>query len=137
MIEYSMQQPDTKPSNSAAEAIDDSQFHQLGAHLLQSIELLANGSRLLADTAIAGFTVRGERLREALDRNPILVTALNPVIGYEKAAAIAKQAYREGRPVLDVAREATGLPEKTLRALLDPAALSKGGIHGKPGGGAG
>jgi fumarate hydratase class II len=106
-------------------------------NLLQSIELLANGSRLLADTAIAGFTVRGERLREALDRNPILVTALNPVIGYEKAAAIAKQAYREGRPVLDVAREATGLPEKMLRALLDPAALAKGGIHGKPGGGAG
>ena len=106
-------------------------------NLLQSIELLANGSRLLADTAIAGFTVRGERLREALDRNPILVTALNPVIGYEKAAAIAKQAYREGRPVLDVALEATGLPEKTLRALLDPGALARGGIHGKPGGGAG
>ena len=106
-------------------------------NLLQSAELLANGARLLADTAIAGFTVRGDRLREALDRNPILVTALNPVIGYEKAAAIAKQAYREGRPVLDVAREATGLPEKTLRALLDPAALAKGGIHGKPGGGAG
>ncbi len=106
-------------------------------NLLQSIELLANGSRLLADTAIAGFTVRSERLREALDRNPILVTALNPVIGYEMAAAIAKQAYREGRPVLEVAREATGLPEKTLRALLDPAALAKGGIHGKPGGGAG
>ena len=106
-------------------------------NLLQSIELLANGSRLLADTAIAGFTVRRERLREALDRNPILVTALNPVIGYEKAAAIAKQAYREGRPVLDVALEATGLPEKTLRALLDPGALARGGIHGKPGGGAG
>ncbi len=106
-------------------------------NLLQSIELLANGSRLLADTAIAGFTVRGERLGQALGRNPILVTALNPVIGYEKAAAIAKQAYREGRPVLDVAREVTGLPEKRLRELLDPAALAKGGIHGKPGGGAG
>ncbi len=106
-------------------------------NLLQSAGLLANASRLLADTAISGFTVRTERLREALDRNPILVTALNPVIGYDKAAAIAKQAYREGRPVLDVAREATGMPEKTLRALLDPAALAKGGIHGKPGGGAG
>ena len=106
-------------------------------NLLQSITLLANSSRLLADTAIAGFAVRQDRLREALGRNPILVTALNPVIGYEKAAAIAKQAYREGRPVLDVAREATGLPEKRLRELLDPAALAKGGIHGKPGGGAG
>ncbi|MFY2765086.1 class II fumarate hydratase [Arenimonas sp. MALMAid1274] len=106
-------------------------------NLLQSIQLLGNGARLLADAAIQGFTVRQSRLREALDRNPILVTALNPVIGYEKAAAIAKQAYREGRPVLDVARDVTGLPEKTLRRLLEPAALAKGGIHGKPGGGAG
>jgi len=106
-------------------------------NLLQSVDLLANGSRLLADGAIAGFTVRQSKLDEALARNPILVTALNPVIGYERAAAIAKQAYREGRPVLDVAREITGLPEKTLRKLLDPAALAKGGIHGKPGGGAG
>ncbi len=104
-------------------------------NLLQSIELLANAARLLADGAIAGFTVRESRLRETLDRNPILVTALNPVIGYEKAAAIAKQAYREGRPVIDVARDVTGLPEKTLRALLNPATLAKGGIHGKPGGG--
>ena len=109
------------------------------AHNLLRVDRTAGERRraLLADTAIAGFTVRGERLREALDRNPILVTALNPVIGYEKAAAIAKQAYREGRPVLDVAREVTGLPEKTLRALLDPAALAKGGIHGKPAAGGG
>ncbi|MBP6596054.1 MAG: class II fumarate hydratase [Arenimonas sp.] len=104
-------------------------------NLLQSIELLANAARVLADSAIAGFTVREDRLSEALGRNPILVTALNPVIGYEKAAAIAKQAYREGRPVFDVAREVTGLPEKSLRALLDPGALAKGGIRGKPGSG--
>ncbi|WP_290885779.1 class II fumarate hydratase [Arenimonas sp.] len=106
-------------------------------NLLQSIELLANGARHLADAAIAGFTVRRARLDEALARNPILVTALNPVIGYEQAAAIAKQAYREGRPVLAVAREATGLDEKVLRKMLDPALLARGGIHGKPGGGAG
>ncbi len=106
-------------------------------NLLQSIELIANVSRLLADSAIAGFTVRKERLAQALERNPILVTALNPVIGYEKGAATAKRAYKEGRPILDVAREATGLPEKELRRLLDPALLAKGGIHGKPGGGAG
>ena len=106
-------------------------------NLLQSIELLANVTRQLADTAIAGFRVRTDRIREALDRNPILVTALNPVIGYEKGAATAKQAYKEGRPILDVAMETTGLPEAELRKLLDPAALAKGGIHGKPGGGAG
>ena len=109
----------------------------IAANLLDSIGLLANVSRLLADAAIAGLVVRRDRVDAALARNPILVTALNPVIGYEKGAAIAKQAYREGRPVLDVAREATGLPESTLRRLLDPAALAKGGIHGKPGGGAG
>ncbi|KFL38096.1 class II fumarate hydratase [Arenimonas donghaensis] len=108
----------------------------LVAHnLLQSIGLLANAMRVLADGAITGFSVRHDRLEAALARNPILVTALNPVIGYENAAAIAKQAYREGRPVLAVAMERTGMDEKTLRKLLDPAALAKGGIHGGAGGG--
>jgi len=106
--------------------------------LLDSIRLLANAMRLLADNAIAGITVHRERVGEALQRNPILVTALNPVIGYEKAAAIAKQAYREGRPVLDVAVEVTGMAEAQLRRLLDPAALTRGGIGAGPtAGGAG
>jgi fumarate hydratase, class II len=104
-------------------------------NLLQSIEILANASRALADKAIAGFTVRTERVREALARNPILVTALNPVIGYEKGAAAAKQAYKQGRPILDVAIETTGLSRRELAALLDPAALTQGGIHGVGGGG--
>ncbi|MFZ5657602.1 MAG: class II fumarate hydratase [Pseudomonadota bacterium] len=102
--------------------------------LLDSIGLLANAMRLLADRAIAGLKIREERVREALDRNPILVTALNPIIGYEKAAAIAKQAYREGRPVLEVAAEGSGLPMAQLRALLDPAALTRGGIREGMGG---
>ena len=106
-------------------------------NLLDGIQLLSNVSRLLADDCVAGLKVRNDRVQEALDRNPILVTALNPVIGYEKGAAIAKQAYKQNRPVLDVAREVTGLPEKTLKPLLDPAVLAKGGIHGKPGGGGG
>ena len=104
----------------------------LVAHdLLQQAGLMANAMRLLADSTIDGMQVRRDNVASALDRNPILVTALNPVIGYEKSAAIAKQAYREGRPVLDVAREATGLPERELRKLLDPAALTRGGIAGK------
>jgi len=86
--------------------------------------------RLLADSAIEGLKVRKDKVDEALGRNPILVTALNPVIGYEKAAAIAKRAYAEERPILDVAREMSGLPEKQLRRLLDPAALTRGGIGG-------
>jgi len=104
-------------------------------NLLQSIEILANASRALADRALAGFKVRSDRIKEALNRNPILVTALNPVIGYEKGAATAKQAYKEGRPILDVALETTGLPKAKLKALLDPAALTKGGVHGGSAGG--
>ena len=99
-------------------------------NLLQSIELLANASRLLADKALAGFKVREDRIREALERNPILVTALNSVIGYDKGAAMAKKAYKEGRPIIDVALETTGLPRRRLEALLDPAALTRGGIQG-------
>jgi len=97
--------------------------------LLESIRLLSNVMRLLADSAIAGLKVRGDNVREALARNPILVTALNPIIGYEKAAAIAKRAYKESRPVLDIAVEDSGLSVTELRKLLDPVALTKGGIH--------
>lgn len=97
-------------------------------NLFWAIELSANAVRLLADRAIAGFTVREDRLQEALARNPILVTALNPLIGYEKAAAIAKKAYASGRPILDVAVEETGLEREVLAKRLDPLVLTKGGI---------
>jgi fumarate hydratase, class II len=107
----------------------------IAANLLESIQLLANVSRLLADQAIAGLKVRRDNVDAALARNPILVTALNPIIGYEKAAAIAKRAYEEERPVLDVALEDSGLSATDLRALLDPAALTRGGIHEGAGGG--
>jgi fumarate hydratase class II len=99
-------------------------------NLLQSVELLGIGSRNLADFALAGFTVNRARLEDALARNPILVTALNPVIGYEKGAAIAKKAYAEGRPILEVAAEMTHMSVDELRRLLDPRTLTEGGIHG-------
>jgi fumarate hydratase class II len=92
-------------------------------NLLESIELLAGVLPLLADQAIASFTVNEDRLQASLARNPILVTALNPVIGYAKAAEIAKQAYREGRPILEVAAEHTTLPRDELARLLDPMRL--------------
>jgi fumarate hydratase class II len=97
-------------------------------NLLQSIELLANAGRVLADKAIAGFTVNQDRLAEALNRNPILVTALNPVIGYEQGAAIAKKAYAEGRTVREVAAECTDLSDRELDRLLDARDLTRGGI---------
>jgi len=97
-------------------------------NLAQSIEILANVSRLLADKAIAGFTINQDQMNNALARNPILVTALNAVIGYEKGAAIAKKAYAEGRSVKEVAKEMTELSDEELDRLLDPAELTKGGI---------
>jgi len=99
-------------------------------NLLQSLELLGIACRNLADHALQGFTVNRDRMNDALARNPILVTALNPIIGYEKGAAIAKKAYREGRPILDVAAEMTDLSLDELRRLLDPKSLIEGGVKG-------
>jgi fumarate hydratase class II len=97
-------------------------------NLLESLSLLSNASRLLADKAIASFKVNEDQLQHALARNPILVTALNPLIGYAKAADIAKQAYKEKRPVIDVAVEQTDLSRDELLSLLDPAKLADGGL---------
>lgn len=96
-------------------------------NLLESISLLEKACLSLADQAIAGFQVNEQRVAAAVERNPILVTALNAVIGYEKGAAIAKQAYREGRPIREVAAEATGLSETELESLLDPLKLTGAG----------
>jgi fumarate hydratase, class II len=103
----------------------------IGHNLLQSITILANASRLLADKAIAGFTVNRERIAGLVEQNPILVTALNPVIGYDKAALVAKKAYAEGRPVRDVAAEMTDLTKEELDRLLDPKKMTEGGIGEK------
>ncbi len=98
-------------------------------NLLQSIELLTHTCNVLADKAIAGFSVNQNKLDNALAKNPILVTALNAVIGYDKGAAIAKQAYKEGRPIKELAKEQTDLSEDDLARLLDPKALTQGGIQ--------
>ncbi len=97
-------------------------------NLLQSITILGNAARLFADKAVAGFTVNRERIAELVDKNPILVTALNPVIGYDKAAQIAKKAYAEGRSLKDVAAEMTNLSREELDRILDPKKMTEGGI---------
>ncbi|MEQ1439520.1 class II fumarate hydratase [Fontimonas sp. SYSU GA230001] len=99
--------------------------------LLDSIGLLANASRLLADRAIDGFRIRADRIAQALQLNPVLITAANTVIGYEQGAAIAKRAWRENRPIVEVAAEETGLPLAELRRMLDPAQLTRGGVGGR------
>lgn len=100
----------------------------IASNLLSSIQLLTNSGHLLADKAIATLTVNEDKLNEALAKNPILVTALNPIIGYAKAAEIAKKAYQEKRSVIDVAAEETQLSHEELEGLLDPAKLTKGGL---------
>jgi len=99
--------------------------------LLESISMLANAAQLLADRAVAGLEIRREKVEQALALNPVLVTALNPVIGYERGAAIAKAAYSEGRAVKDVAAERSGLDVATLDRLLDPSRLARGGLIDK------
>ena len=79
---------------------------------------------ILADRAIATFKVNGASLESALTRNPILVTALNPIIGYAEAARIAKLAYSEGLPIIDVAVRETAISRAELAQLLDPAGLT-------------
>ncbi|WP_018693362.1 class II fumarate hydratase [Algicola sagamiensis] len=101
----------------------------IGYNLLQSIEILANAATQLADKAIHTFNVNENNLKDALARNPILVTALNPIIGYSKAAEIAKKAYKEGKPIVDVALEETDLPRDELERLLNPEKLTEGGIQ--------
>ena len=96
-------------------------------NLLKSINLLSGAMNVLSKKAISSFKVNHENLAVSISKNPILVTALNPIIGYEKAASIAKKAYQENRPIIDVAAEETDIPKSKLKRLLDPAKLSKGG----------
>jgi len=93
-------------------------------NLLQSIDLLAAAAAALGEKAVAGFSVNRDRIEASLHRNPVLVTALNRVIGYEQGAAIAKRAWAEGRPIVDVAVEMTGLGREELEGLLDPEKLT-------------
>ncbi|MCK4842716.1 MAG: class II fumarate hydratase [Methylococcales bacterium] len=97
-------------------------------NVLQSIEILGNVSNVLADKAIASFSAREDNLQDALSKNPILVTALNPIIGYAKAAEVAKAAYKKGLPIVDVAEQMTDLSRDELEKLLEPKHLTKGGI---------
>ena len=98
-------------------------------NLLKSIALLTGSMNVLAEKTIKSFKINKKSLENALNKNPILVTALNPIIGYSKAAAIAKKAYSEDRPIIEVAMEETDLTEAKLKKILDPLKLTKGGIN--------
>ena len=98
-------------------------------NLLKSINLMSGAMKALSKNAIKSFKVNYKNLETSLSRNPILVTALNPIIGYENAASIAKKAYKENRPIIEVAAEETGMSKMQLKKLLDPSKIAKGGLQ--------
>jgi len=95
--------------------------------LLNSGELIANGSLSLGEKAIGSMEVLGEHMEEPLSKNPVLITSLSPYIGYMKAADIAKKARKENRSLLEVAQQETDLDHELLSKLLDPRYLADGG----------
>lgn len=97
-------------------------------NLLESINILGNAARNLADKSVSRLSANEERIADMVGRNPVLVTALNPLIGYDNAAKIAKKAFKEGRPVKEVAREMTDLSDEELDNALDPIKMTKGGF---------
>ena len=97
-------------------------------NLLKSINILSNAMDALGNKAIKTFKINKTNIQESLEKNPVLVTALSPVIGYSKAAEIAKKAYKEQRSIIEVALEETKLSRKKLESLLNPENLTLGGI---------
>jgi fumarate hydratase class II len=100
-------------------------------NLLKSINILAGATDILGRKAIKSFKVNKKNIETSLSKNPILVTALNPLIGYAKAASIAKKAYKENRSIIEVAQEETDLSLAQLKKILNPKKLTQGGINKK------
>jgi fumarate hydratase class II len=104
-------------------------------NLLQSIEILSTASENFAAKCIEGIMADERRCRDLIEQSLALCTALAPEIGYEAAATIAKEAYRTGKTVREVARERKILPEERLNELLDPRRMTEpGGPVGSAGG---
>ena len=97
-------------------------------NIVQSTNIISNAAISLSKKAIVNFKVNKFNIENSINTNPILVTALNRIIGYEKGAYIAKKAYKLGIPIIDVALKETNLSEKELKKILDPLTLTKGGV---------
>jgi fumarate hydratase, class II len=96
-------------------------------NLLQSIELLANVSVVLAEKCVDGLQADRERALEMVEKSLAMVTSLAPLIGYDRAAEIAKEAYRTGRTVREICVEKQVLPMDQLEKALDPRSQTEGG----------
>ena len=97
-------------------------------NLVQSTNLISNTAVSLSKKAILSFKVNKSVIDNSLNSNPILITALNRIIGYEKGAYIAKKAYKLGLPIIDIALQETNISLKNLKKILNPYLLTKGGI---------
>jgi fumarate hydratase, class II len=105
----------------------------IGAQMLEGVHLLATASRNFADACVKGIEANHERCESLVEQSLAMCTPLAPVIGYDKAAEIAKKAYKEGKTVREVAREVSGLSEKQLDEIFNLRALTEPGIRGKGG----
>ena len=97
----------------------------IARNLLESIRLLATGARVFADRCVVGITANEEHAEAMVEKSLAMVTSLAPIIGYDKAAAIAKESFTTGRPVREIAREKSGLSEEELAKALDPSSMTE------------
>ena len=104
-------------------------------NLLQSIEILANSAKLLAEKCVDGLQANRERCEELVERSLAMVTSLVPRIGYDAAAEIAKESVKTGKTVRELCVERQVLPAAELAEALDPWEQTEGGIHGGAGAG--
>jgi fumarate hydratase class II len=105
--------------------------------LIESITLLTNSVRVFADRCVAGIRANEERCRELLELNPSIATALNPYIGYDKAAEVAKESAKDRKSVREVVNARKLLPADKLDRALDVRAMTEPGLPEGGGGGGG
>jgi fumarate hydratase class II len=103
----------------------------IAAKMLESTHLLAASARNFADKCVKDIEADRDRCESLIEKSLAMCTPLAPVIGYDKAAEIAKKAYKEGKSVREVAREISGLSEKQLDEIFNLRALTEPGIRGK------
>jgi len=97
-------------------------------NLLTGVDILANAVEAFRDRCVRDIEVNAGRCEAVVTQGLALATALAPVIGYDRAAAIAKEAQRAGRTIKDVARERLDLSEDRLQGLLDPLRMTEPGL---------
>ncbi len=95
----------------------------IAGNLFESIELLTNGSHMLAEKCIQGIEANSDRCEELVEKSLMLVTNLNSVIGYDKAAQLAKKAYKENKTIRELLRAEKLLTEEQMDQLLDPKTM--------------